>query len=261
MASGDDLLRSGDLDAVRAELIDTVKRAPGDPGARMYLWQLMALSGEWDKAQNHLRVLTQLSAQAQMLATVYNQAIAAEKTRLDAYAGKAPFSVLVSSSPWIDVLAQGLTALSKGDAEAGERLRDEAFDSAGDTPGMIGDRKFGWIADIDSRLGPCFEAIVSGRWGLIPFEAVSRIKTEGPKDLRDIVWLPVELFLRSGQSAAALLPARYPGSESGSNAVKLGRATEWQDGPGGEHPFGQRVWTTDADVEFGVLDFNELLLA
>ena len=72
-------------------------------------------------------------------------------------------------------------------------------------------RKFGWIADVDPRLGPCFEAIVAGKWGLVPFEAISRIKTEGPRDLRDVVWLPVEMALRSGQSAAALLPARYPG--------------------------------------------------
>ena len=259
--TADDRLRSADLAGARAELIETVKRAPGDPGARMYLWQLMALSGEWDKAVTHLRVLTQLSGEAQMLATVYNQAIAAEKARLDAYAGKAPFNVLVSSSPWIDTLAQALGALSRGEMEAGERLRGEAFDAAGDTPGTVGDQKFGWIADVDSRLGPCFEAVVSGRWGLIPFEAVTRIKTEGPKDLRDLIWLPVELFLRSGQSAAALLPARYPGSEAGPDAVKLARATEWRSGPGGDQPIGQRVWTTDSDIEFGILDFNELLLA
>lgn len=267
MDLGQDPLRAGDLDAARADLIDAVKRAPADPGARMFLWQLMALSGEWDKAATHLKVLTQLSAETQMLATVYNQAIAAEKARLDAYAGRAPFNVLVSSSPWIGVLAEALGALARGDREAGERLRDEAFDAAGDTPGAIQDptsgqdRTFGWIADLDSRLGPCFEAIVSGRWGLIPFEAVTRIKTEGPKDLRDLVWLPVELFLRSGQSAAALLPARYPGSESGSSAVKLGRTTEWVSDGGGEHPLGQRLWTTDTGLEFGILDFNELLLA
>src|SRR6185312_6832062 len=169
MTTGGDLLSSGDLDAARAELIDAVKRSPGDPGARMFLWQLMALSGEWDKAVSHLRILTQLSAQTQVLATVYNQAIAAEKARLDAYAGKAPFSVLVSSSPWIDTLAQALGHLSRGEIEAGERLRNEAFDAAGDTPGQVGDQKFAWIADVDSRLGPCFEAIVSGRWGLVPF--------------------------------------------------------------------------------------------
>lgn len=261
MSIGDDLLRAGDLEGARASLIETVKHAPNDQSARMFLWQLMALSGEWDKAINQLRALAQMSAEAQMLATVYHGVIKAERQRLDAYAGEAPFKVLVSSSPWIDTLAESLAAAAKGDAETADRLRDEAFDAAGDTPGSIKDYKFAWIADIDSRLGPCFEAVVSGEWGLVPFEAVTRIKTEGPRDLRDIIWLPVELALRSGQSAAALLPARYPGTESASNLLKLGRATEWRDGPGGEQPVGQRIWTTDTDLEIGILDFNELLLA
>ncbi|RYF97928.1 MAG: virulence protein SciE type, partial [Caulobacteraceae bacterium] len=167
----------------------------------------------------------------------------------------------VSSSPWIDTLAQSLTATAAGRSDEGERLRDEAFEAAGDTPGKIGEHKFNWIADVDSRLGPCFEAIVQGKWGLIPFEAITRIKTEGPKDLRDIVWLPVELSLRSGQSAAAFLPARYPGFETESNQVKLGRATEWREDQGGEHPVGQKLWSTDADLEIGILDFTDLQLA
>jgi type VI secretion system protein ImpE len=258
---GDDLLRSGDIEGARATLIETVKRTPNDQASRMFLWQLMALSGDWDKAVSQLRVLAQLSAEAQMLATVYHQAITAEQTRLSAYAGKTPFNVLVSSSPWIDGLAQSLSALATGDAETAARLRDEAFDQAGDTPGTVGDEKFGWIADIDSRLGPAFEAIVSGKWGLIPFEAITRIKTEGAKDLRDLIWLPVELFLRSGQSAAALLPVRYPGTETCSNALRLARETSWRDVDGEEEPVGQRIWSTDTGLEVGILDFNELLLA
>lgn len=256
LTAGDELLRSGDLDGARAALIDAVKRNPGDQGARMFLWQLMALSGEWDKAISQLKMLTQVSAEAQMLATVYGQAITAEKERAAAYAGATPFPVLVASSPWIEILAG---ALSAGSAEATDQKRDEAFDAAGDTPGQVGEEnKFGWIADIDSRLGPCFEAIVAGRWGLIPFEAVARIKTEGPRDLRDIIWLPVEMALRSGQSVAALLPARYTGSETGSSAVRLGRATEWRAADGGEEPIGQRIWATDTGVEIGLLDFNEI---
>lgn len=261
MNIGDDLLRSGDIEGARASLIEAVKRAPNDQSARMFLWQLMALSGEWDKAVSQLRTLASISPEAQMLATVYNQAIDAEKQRLAAYAGQGAFNVLVASSPWIETLASSLTAFASGDAAEGERLRDEAFEAAGDTPGVIADQKFGWIADVDPRLGPCFEAIVSGRWGLIPFEAVSLIKTEGPKDLRDIIWLPVEISLRSGQSAAALLPARYPGTEGASSALKLGRATEWREGPHGDEPLGQRLWATDTDLEIGILDFNELQLA
>jgi type VI secretion system protein ImpE len=242
-------------------LVDTVKRAPGDAAARMFLWQVMALSGEWDKAGSQLRQLAQVSAEAQMLATVYDQAMAAEKTRADAYAGQAPFNVLVASSPWIVTLAKSLDALAGKDAATAERLRDEAFEAAGDTPGVIGEQKFGWIADVDPRLGPCFEAIVAGAWGLVPFEAVSWIKTEGPRDLRDVIWLPVQMMLRSGQSAAALMPARYPGSETLAGEFQLGRSTAWIERSGGEVPVGQKLWTTDGDIEFGLLDFNELQLA
>ena len=257
VAQSEDLLRSGDLAGVRASLVDDVKRAPGDRGARMFLWQVMAVQGDWDKAVTQLRALAALSPDAQMLATVYNQAITAEKQRAEAFAGQAPVPVLVASSPWIDALAQSVTALASGRTHEGGKLRDEAFDGAGDTPGEVDGTKFAWLADIDPRLGPCFEAIVGGKWGLIPFEAVTRIKTEGPKDLRDVIWLPVELSLRSGQSAAALLPARYPGSESLAPDLQLGRATDWN----GDYPVGQRVWARDDGLETGLLDFRDIVMA
>jgi type VI secretion system protein ImpE len=261
MNPGDDLLRSGDLDGARTALIETVKRAPSDASARMFLWQLMALSGEWDKAVVQLRALAQISAEAQMLAAVYSQALEAEKTRLAAYAGQGEFPVLVASSPWIESLSESLAAEARGEADRAGSLREAAFEAAGDTPGIVGDQKFGWIADIDPRLGPAFEAIVSGRWGLIPFEAVVSIKTEGPRDLRDLVWLPVEIALRSGQSAAALLPARYPGSEAAEASVRLGHETRWVESGGLEAPLGQKVWSTDTDLDIGLLDFNEIRLA
>lgn len=257
MSTSDDLLASGDIAGARAGLIETVKRAPGDVKARMFLWQLMALSGEWDKALTHLRTLASVEGEAQMLAVAYAQAINAEKQRAESYAGRAPFPVLVSSSPWIDTLAQGLGAIAAGRVQEGGAQRDEAFDAAGDTPGKIDGRTFAWIADVDPRLGPCFEAIVAGRWGLVPFEAVVRIKTEGPRDLRDVVWLPVDMMLRSGQSAAALLPARYPGTEAASDTLRLGRATEWD----GDIPVGQRLLATDDGEETGLLDFREIAMA
>ena len=262
MAEADELLRQGDLDGARATLVESVRKAPSDQAARMFLFQLLAVSGEWDKAQTQLRSVAQLSPEAAMLASVYNLAIGAERQRADAYAGRAPFPVLVASSPWIEQLAQGLTALAAGRIEEGTALRDEAFDAAPDGPGAFNDEKFLWIADADPRLGPCFEAIVSGKWGLVPFEAVSGMKSEGPKDLRDIVWLPVEMSLRSGQSAAALLPARYPGSElSDSPDLRLGRATEWRDGPAGETPLGQRLWTFDTGEDVGLLALRQLDMA
>lgn len=248
---------SGDVAGARAALIDAVRTSPGDVGARMFLWQVMALAGEWDKATTQLRSLASLSGESQMLSTVYGQALGQEKLRAEAYAGRGAFPVLVASSPWIEGVAQSLAAEARGEAAEAERLRGEAFDAAGDTPGEADGRSFTWVADVDMRLGPCFEAIVSGRWGLVPFEAVQRIKTEGARDLRDVIWLPVEMSLRSGQSAAALLPARYPGSEAASPTLQLGRATEWD----GERPLGQRVWSFDDGSEAGLLDVRDLVMA
>lgn len=260
METADLHLKSGDLDGARAALIATVKKSPADQAARLFLFQLLAVMGDWDKASSQLRALASLSAEAQMLATVYDQAMTAERKRLDAWSGRQPFDVLVPSSPWVGELAQALGHFAAGRRAEGEQLRDQAFDQAGDTPGQLGDdERFSWISDVDPRLGPCFEAIVSGRWGLVPFEAVETIKSEGPRDLRDVIWYPVEMRLRSGQSAAALLPARYAGSElSDDSAVRLGRATAWVEDASGERPVGQRLWTTNAGEDLGLLSLRRL---
>ena len=89
MADADELLRAGDLQGARAALIETVKRAPTDQSARLYLFQLLCLQGDWDKALTHLRTLASLSAEAQMLSVNYAMAIEAERSRIEVFAGRA----------------------------------------------------------------------------------------------------------------------------------------------------------------------------
>ena len=49
-------------------------------------------------------------------------ALDAEKTRADAYAGRAPFPVLVASSPWVETLAKAVSALAARYAGRGVEL-------------------------------------------------------------------------------------------------------------------------------------------
>jgi type VI secretion system protein ImpE len=68
-----------------------------------------------------------------------------------------------------------------------------------------------------------------------------------PEDLRDCVWTPAQLRFSNGGETVALVPTRYPGSESSNDgAICLARRTEWQDA-GHERWFGlgQRVLITD----------------
>lgn len=259
MASPDDMLRAGDLDGARAALVEMVKRAPTDQSARLFLFQLFCLIGEWDRASAQLRALASLSPEAQMLAVNYNLAIEAEKNRAQVFAGQAQPALLTSSSPWAGDLAAALGALAQGRVDEAEARRDLAFDAAPDTPGELDGRPFDWIADADTRFGPALEAIIAGRWGLVPFDAIDSLRSEGPKDLRDLVWLPVELAFKSGQSVNALLPTRYPGSEACEDAaLRLARRTDWRDEAWGEAGSGQHEWSLSDGSDVGLLSLRRL---
>lgn len=254
----DELLRAGDIDGARATLIETLRARPADEKARMFLFQLLCLVGDWEKARKQLEALASLSPEAQMLAVAYGQAIAAEAVRADVFAGHAPLESLIASE-WVKGLAEAIHCYATGEAERGAELRDAAFDAAPDSAGTLDGESFEWLADADSRFGPAFEAIIAGRYGVVPFDVVERIESDGPEDLRDILWYPVQIAFRMGQSVAAFLPARYPGSEYAADpADRLGRATHWTDEPWGQAGSGQHLWMLSNGQERGLLSLRTL---
>ena len=245
MAEADDLLRAGDLDGARRVLVEVARRDPGDVPTRLFLWQLLAIAGEWTKAKTQLTTLAQLSPEAQMLAVVYGQAIEAEAVRTAVFAGTQRTMIHGGSDhDWAGGIAEALQMEANGDAAQAEALRAAAFDAAPDTPGVVDGIEVDWIADADPRFGPTVEAVIGGQYGLLPFAAIEKLTSEGPRDLRDLVWYPVELTLKAGPRIAALLPVRYPGIAD-DPAERFSRATGWdEDGRGS----GQRLWTA-ADTD------------
>lgn len=259
MSTADDLFRAGDVDGARAALVELVRSRPADAQARMFLFQLLAVAGEWDKARTQLTALASLSPEAQMLSGAYGQAIDAERIRARVFAGTEPPALLVSGSAWAGDLALALHHLAAGRIAEATEARDRAFDAAPDTPGTLDGTPFEWIADADSRFGPAFEAIIAGKWGLIPFDAVEKITGEGAQDLRDIVWYPVQVAFRTGQSIAALLPVRYPGSETAADpALRLARATAWDTAEWGEAGSGQHLFALSTGEERDLLSLRTL---
>ena len=261
MTDADELLRTGDLQGARAALVDAAKRAPTDQAVRMFLFQLLCLLGEWDKALAQLRTLATLSPEAQMLSATYSLAIEAEKVRATVFAGGEPAALLVASSTWAGGVASALGAWVQGREQDAKAWRDEAFDSAPDTPGELNGVEFDWIADGDGRFGPTIEAIIAGRWGLIPFDSIERMDSEGPKDLRDLVWLPAQIIFRTGHTANAMLPVRYPGAESSSDSgVRLARRTDWREDAWGPSGSGQHEWSLSGGQDASLLSLRRLTL-
>lgn len=266
MNDADARWRDEDIDGARAALVARLKAAPADIPTRMFLFQLMALAGDWDKARTQLDTLARLSPAAQMLAVAYGQAIDAERQRAAALAGEGEgegeVPVLARGGDWIDDLAAALTLGARGERAAAIARRDAALDAAPDTAGTLRAAgldqpvAFDWIADADPRFGPALEAIVGGRWGLLPFDAIETLTSDGPVDLRDTIWFPAEVRLRAGGSIAAMLPARYPGSHAAPDvAQRIGKRTDWDAAGNG---IGQRVLMMSGGEEVGLMAVRRL---
>jgi type VI secretion system protein ImpE len=254
-------LRDGRVTEALAELQDLVRKTPDNAEYRVFLFQLLCVLGEWERARNQLKVLSELTAGSLPLVHVYGTAITCELLRRDVFAGARTPLLLGEPLPWVALLIQALSEAAQGRmAEAGT-LRAEALEKATPVAGEIDGHDFDWIADADSRLGPVCEAIVDGRYYWVPFERIRSMRLEAPSDLRDVIWMPAKLGLANGGEASALIPARYPGSEAdGDSMIRLGRKTEWDEvAPDTFHGRGQRMFAT-AGGEYALLSVRHIEL-
>jgi len=244
-------VRDADLEGALRLLQDHVRGHAGDAAPRIFLFQLLAVLGQWDRALAQLNVAAELDPKALAMAQMYREALQCEPLRAQVFAGKRAPLVLGEPDEWLALLIESLLTAADGSGAAAARsqdLRRQAFEAAEPTPGSLDGEPFEWIADGDMRLGPVCEAVINGRYYWVPFARLSRIDIEAPADLRDVVWMPAHLVFANGGDAVAVIPTRYPGSESAADPrVRLARQTEWREvAPDLFHGLGQRQWTTDA---------------
>lgn len=254
-------LQESGLAAELARLQGEVRAHADDAKLRTYLFQLLVVMGQWQRALGQLQVVAQLSAAALPMAQTYREAIRAEAFRAEVFAGRRRPSVLGEPPEWIGLLLESLGEFARGNGAAAESLRSRAFDAAPALAGSIDGKPFEWIADADPRFGPVVEAIVDGKYVWVPFERLAALRVEAPTDLRDLVWVSAELQLSTGARQVALIPTRYPGTEAAADdALRLARLTTWTAaGPETQIGLGQRMWATD-DGEFALLDSREIVL-
>jgi len=255
------LFAAGDLAGCIAQLQNDVRRQPADSKLRVFLAQLLMLTGDWERALNQLSVAAELDAGALPMKHAYSAAIQCERLRADVFAGQRSPLVFGEPLPWIASLLQALALDAGGQVAEAASVRSAALELAAPTPGTINGSPCEWIADADSRLGPILEVLLNGAYYWVPFERIQRVSIEPPSDARDLVWVPAQLMWTNGGEAMGLLPVRYPGSErSDDAAIRMSRKTEWR-ALGGEQyaGLGQRVLTSDAE-ELGVLEIREIVL-
>jgi type VI secretion system protein ImpE len=242
-------LKSGDPVAALAHLQEQVRVKPADAKLRIFLFQLLCVLGQWERALNQLNVASSLDPEALAMAQTYGDAVRCERVRDDVFEGKTSPMIFGQPDQWLALLIESLLLAGRGEHERSQQLRSKAFDEAPASQGEIDGRPFSWISDADSRLGPVLEAVINGRYYWVPFSRLVGIQIEPPADLRDMVWMPAHLQLENGGESVALIPTRYPGSETSTDGlIALARKTVWKEvAPDTHHGLGQRIIATDAD--------------
>ena len=252
-------VREGDLQSALHSLQEQIRSRPADAELRVFLFQLLCVLGQWERAQAQLKVAADLDAKGLAMAQMYREAIRCEMLRSEVFAGKKSPVVFGAPDQWIALLIESL--VSAPDATQSRTLREQAFEAAPTTAGSINGERFEWIADADMRLGPVCEAVINGQYYWIPFERLSRIELEPPVDLRDVVWMPALFQFANGGETVGVIPTRYPGSEGSDDAqICLGRKTHWVEGPPEVFSgLGQRVLTTDSG-DHALMDIRTIMI-
>lgn len=254
-------LRAGDWEESLHQLQEQVRKEPANAKYRVFMFQLLAVMGQWRRALNQLEVAGELDAGTLAMVQTYREALRCEVLRHEIFSGRRSPLVFGRPDEWVALLLEGQRLMARGTGEQAQSVREHALELAPATSGTIDGTPFAWIMDGDSRLGPVLEAIVNGRYYWVPFQRIRWVQLEKPQDLRDLVWMPAHFTWANGGESVGLIPARYPGSESAADPdLRRAGRTEWLEQPGATYiGLGQRMFFTDGG-EYPLLDVRHILL-
>ena len=81
-------LGTGNVDAALEALQDQVRADPASAELRVFLFQLLCVAGDWQRALTQLNVAGEMNASNLGMAQVYRHALASEALRAEVFAGR-----------------------------------------------------------------------------------------------------------------------------------------------------------------------------
>lgn len=232
MTKAKELFAAGRVSEAITVLGNWLRDNPTDVSQRTFLFELLCVAGQYDRAEKHLSILSQGSKEAQLGATLYYAALHAERDR-------------------------------------NELFRNQTFpksEASDQLSGVANGKPFSSFRDADPDIGARLEVYAAGAYLWIPLRHIASISVEQPKHLRDTIW-PTAMVqtgpsFKGTELGQVIIPAIYPFSWKDSDeSVWLGRSTIWStDEEGRDYPYGQKIFLVDGEelplLELRTLEFH-----
>lgn len=232
MSSAREHFAAGRLESAIDALGVELRSNPTDTQRRVFLFELLIFTGQYDRAEKQLDVLSKGGPDNELAVLPYRAAILGERVR----------EHMFQTSDFPNTPAPTPVA------------------------GTLNGKRFSSIEDADSRVGARLEIMAGGKYMWVPFAYVQSLHMEAPQHLRDLRWMPARLStsaaMKDTELGEVLLPTLSPLAwKLEDPELRLGRAADWEDLPDGDfRPIGQKVLRVDGDL-IPLLEVRDLVIS
>ena len=244
------LFRAGKLDDAVAAAQAALRKAPTDLNARVLLGELLAFTGNLERADVVLDAASAIDPTTALVVAEFRQLIRADMARRQLFRdGRVP-EFLADPTEAQRLQLAALVALRAGDTAEASRQAEAAEAVRPRAPGKHGDAAFDDLRDADDLLAGSFEVLTTtGKYFWIPTERVVALEFHAPKRPRDLLWRRASMSVAAGPDGEVYLPAVYVSDDPLSDALRLGRETDWREADGGPvRGVGQRLFIVGEDA-------------
>jgi type VI secretion system protein ImpE len=267
--SAKELFQAGNLAEAIAAMNDEVRKNPVDQGRRSILAELLCFSGNLERADKLLDVISTQDPRSAVGVAMVRQLIRAEQARRELFsAGRVP-EFLDQPSDSLRKPLEAVTLLRSGDIVAAAKLLEEVESTRGNLTGTWNGKPFDDFRDLDDLTSGFFEVLTTtGKYYWIEMSQVREMKFHAPDRPLGLIWRQATVDVIDGPDGDVFIPAIYlvPGDalaegEEVDEQALLGRSSDWiGDENGPARGIGQRCFLIGDDcvpiMQIETLEFN-----
>ena len=197
------------LEDALASLQAEVKADPANSGLRFKFAETLLLTGAYERADTHLDLVSTQDPSLGLRVALIRQLIRAQLWRSEVFTqGRAP-EVIGDVTPEVSIALKIL--MNQHDGSEAARLRTEADAAAVEIKGLMDDRPFSGLRDLDDRTADILEVLTStGKYFWIPLRQIRSLDLQEPNHVRELVWRPATLDVADGPEGLVYIPSIYP---------------------------------------------------
>jgi type VI secretion system protein ImpE len=223
-------LDEGDLAGAIASAIQTVKHNPTDASARIFLFELSAFSGDWDRAEKQLDAIGHQDANSAIGSVIYRHNFQNERERINVFEHSSKPGTITATPSYVEELVRAVDLVRREEFGQARELLDKVEEERPAFPVEVNGQRYEDLRDYNDLTMCVFEAFFKDNYIWLPFEEVSSIEFLERKSLRDVYWPQAKVELVNGSSGEMFFPALYVNSwKSSDDQLRLGRSVDWRD--------------------------------